>query len=367
MAEAAVALLDGLDATQRTAATWPFPPPMRGSGGLHPDGPWRATAGRHVVRPASADPPVAVDRLVDGGIRRRGDDHGPRERARLHRGMEVVLRARTGPGPVLYWYEIFGEPGADSWGWRLGGHHISISHTIDGGEVVALSPLFFGADPASAPLLGPHPLRPLAGVEEVGRGLVRSLPADQLPAAWCRPSPRPTSSATTGPYRATAMRCSDCPTLPGRFEAELDQRMHEMQRAAEVRPRPDRRPSRRPPPHHPAQGRAGCGSVGRQPEHAAKHSSICTSTVSPTVWPTTRRPSSTAKTSSRCRSCGRLVEPGEPHYYRIQGADLLVEYDNTQRGVNHVHAVCATFRRDFGRDAVRDPLADHYTTGHHNV
>jgi hypothetical protein len=31
--------------------------------------------------------------------------------------------------------------------------------------------------------------------------------------------------------------------------------------------------------------------------------------------------------------------PGQPHYYRIQGPRLLVEYDNTQRDANHVHSV----------------------------
>ena len=33
------------------------------------------------------------------------------------------------------------------------------------------------------------------------------------------------------------------------------------------------------------------------------------------------------------------LEPGQPHYYRVHGGTLLAEYDNTQRGVNHVHTV----------------------------
>jgi hypothetical protein len=55
------------------------------------------------------------------------------------------------------------------------------------------------------------------------------------------------------------------------------------------------------------------------------------------------------------------TEPGEPHYYRIQGADLLVEYDNTQRGANHVHTVWRDLRNDFGRDV----LAQHYAARPH--
>ena len=54
------------------------------------------------------------------------------------------------------------------------------------------------------------------------------------------------------------------------------------------------------------------------------------------------------------------LEAGEPHYYRVQGPALLVEYDNTQRGVNHVHAVWRDLDRDFGGDV----LAAHYRHHH---
>ena len=50
------------------------------------------------------------------------------------------------------------------------------------------------------------------------------------------------------------------------------------------------------------------------------------------------------------------IEAGEPHYYRIQGPRLLVEYDNTQRDVNHVHSVWRDPDGDFGDDV----LARHY-------
>jgi hypothetical protein len=50
------------------------------------------------------------------------------------------------------------------------------------------------------------------------------------------------------------------------------------------------------------------------------------------------------------------IEKGEPHYYRFQGSRLFVEYDNTQRGVNHIHSVWRDLEFDFGGD----PLAHHY-------
>jgi hypothetical protein len=41
-------------------------------------------------------------------------------------------------------------------------------------------------------------------------------------------------------------------------------------------------------------------------------------------------------------------EPGQPHYYRIQGPRLLIEYDNVQNGANHVHSVWRDPEGDFG-------------------
>jgi hypothetical protein len=52
--------------------------------------------------------------------------------------------------------------------------------------------------------------------------------------------------------------------------------------------------------------------------------------------------------------------PGSGHYYRIQGENLLVEYDNTQNGANHIHTVWRNRKEDFGGD----PLKEHYRHGH---
>jgi hypothetical protein len=54
------------------------------------------------------------------------------------------------------------------------------------------------------------------------------------------------------------------------------------------------------------------------------------------------------------------TEPGEPHYYRVQGPRLLVEWDNTQRGANHAHSVWRDPSADFGLDV----LARHRTAHH---
>ena len=56
----------------------------------------------------------------------------------------------------------------------------------------------------------------------------------------------------------------------------------------------------------------------------------------------------------------RQAGPGNPHYYRIQGPVLLIEYDNTQNNANHVHTVVRDLSNDFGEDA----LKRHYREGH---
>ena len=56
---------------------------------------------------------------------------------------------------------------------------------------------------------------------------------------------------------------------------------------------------------------------------------------------------------------------GEPHYYRIQSPDFLVEYDNTQNNANHIHTVWRDFKGDFGMDTLQQHyLQQHQQTSH---
>ena len=42
-----------------------------------------------------------------------------------------------------------------------------------------------------------------------------------------------------------------------------------------------------------------------------------------------------------------------PHYYRIHGPTLLVEFDNSQNDANHIHSVWHDPRNNFGTDLLR--------------
>ena len=51
---------------------------------------------------------------------------------------------------------------------------------------------------------------------------------------------------------------------------------------------------------------------------------------------------------------------GEGHYYAVRGPTFLVEYDNTQNGANHIHAVWRDLINDWGEDL----LGAHYASAH---
>ena len=51
---------------------------------------------------------------------------------------------------------------------------------------------------------------------------------------------------------------------------------------------------------------------------------------------------------------------GEPHYYRVQGPGLLIEWDNTQNDANHAHSVWRDPTSDFGLDMLARHRAAHH-------
>jgi hypothetical protein len=55
-------------------------------------------------------------------------------------------------------------------------------------------------------------------------------------------------------------------------------------------------------------------------------------------------------------------QPRQPHYFRIQGANFLIEFDNS--GGNHIHSVWRDFEGDFGRDVLRDHYRGAEGTAH---
>jgi len=258
---------------------------------------------------------------------------------------------------------VFGEPGNQGlWGWRFGGHHVSLNNLLVDGVLVATTPCFLGADPATSPLLGGAVNRPLARVEDLGRDLVRSLRPELaartilLPRA---PSDFVTANRTlltdgdkviplVGIWRderfpdpveqAKLQKLSDAideasglsdtdhaavsySTKPkGVTAAEFDAEQREMLRAL-LSTYLDRAP-------------AGVSPLHRYEDEAALDA-VHFAWAGPT-------------------------DPGEPHYYRLQGPHLLIEWDNTQRKANHAHSVWRDPTSDFGLDVLARHRAAHH-------
>lgn len=248
-------------------------------------------------------------RLVDAGLSRSGA-----ATVRDIMSLESVLRAleeREGrPGserrhPQYYWFTVFGDPTADTWGWRVGGHHVCLHFTMVGDDV-SVTPLFFGANPARVPegdLQGEHVL---AAEENLARELVQGLDESQRATAVVSPD-APSDILTGNDVRADV---AAVPTGIG-YPALRPDQQRLMARLLEV------------------------------------------------YRDRVRQPPSVAVEELTFAWAGS-TEPGQGHYYALRGGSFLVEYDNTQNGANHIHTVWRDLDRDWGEDL----LAAHYRQDH---
>lgn len=278
---------------------------------------------------------------------------------------------QRGRDPGMYYVRVFGEPGPTAtWGWRFGGHHISVNHTIIDGELAASTPCFLGADPASSPLLGPHLLRPLGGAEDLGRELVQSLDTSQFNRALLSPV-APVDLVTANRPRVSV---GDRPLpLPDIFRGQLPAALHEQMAAGQAAME---RGVGLTPGHVNALALPASPAGVRATELSAAQRSMLRALLDVYVRrvPDELADAESAKYASDTAldelsfGWAGSVRAGEPHYYRVHGGRLLAEYDNTQRGVNHVHTVWRDLGSDvggdFGGSLGSDVLAQHYAHGH---
>ncbi|MDH3661428.1 MAG: DUF3500 domain-containing protein [Alphaproteobacteria bacterium] len=258
-------------------------------------------------------------------------------------GWREVQRRERFRDPLLYYITIFGEPaGQGAWAWRFGGHHISLHYLIIDGEVVAATPNFFGANPADSPLLGPHLHRPLAAIEDLGRELFRALDDNKRRQALL--SPEAPSDLITG-NRSALQEGERQLIRPGSRENRAAIEGVAMEDGLSFSFTP-----RGVGPADLAHGEIdilreliGC-YLDRLPDALADQQATLVDQEFDKIrfaW---------AGSDQR----------RQPHYYRIQGERLLIEYDNTQNGANHIHAVWRDLANDFGGDV----LARHYAARH---
>jgi hypothetical protein len=360
MTEAARAWLDSLDDAQRPVATgaapgdderdgerrrWFYTPTDHGGLTVHQQRPAQQRAAMRLVATglsAAGYTTVATTMGLENVL-----DHAE--------GFVTRFDRERGRDPGLYYLRVFGEPGgAAPWGWRFGGHHVSLNNLVVDGALAATTPCFLGADPARSPLLGGAELRPLARVEDLARDLVRSLSPDLRARAVLRPH-APSDFVTANRTRVgegdrvipLAGIWRD-PRFPDDVEQDKLQKLSDAIDVAAAYTDGD----------HAAleytaapKGVPGSALDAGQREVLRALLGTYLGRVPDEVSPLARYADDAALDAVHVAWAGPL-EPGAPHYYRLQGPRLLVEWDNTQRGANHAHSVWRDPQADFGLDVL---------------
>ena len=368
MAEAAAAWLASLDAEQRAVAVGAVPAADASDDERRR---WFYTPTDHGGLTVHAQRPAqqrAAMRLVATGLSTAGyvtvaTTMGLENVLDHAEGFVVRFDRERGRDPGLYYLRVFGEPGGDApWGWRFGGHHVSLNNLVVGGELVATTPCFMGADPASSPLLGGAVNRPLARVEDLARDLVRSMPPELAARAVLRPT-APSDFVTAN--RTHLAEGDRVIPLAGIWRHERFPDDVEQAKLQALSDAIDANTAYTDVDHGAVEytatpkGVAGAELDAGQREMLRALLGTYLDRVPAEVSPLRRYDDEAALDAVHVAWAGPL-EPGAPHYYRLQGPRLLVEWDNTQRGANHAHSVWRDPTADFGLDVLGAHRAAHH-------
>jgi hypothetical protein len=246
--------------------------------------------------------------------------HGNSKALRIM-SLEKILRELEGPSsrfirdPDLYYVTIFGTPSNElPWAWRIEGHHLSINFLIVHGKEIAVTPNFFGANPARVPHGPLSDLRILAMEEDLARHLLLSLDKGQSAQAIIS-TEAPVDIITENEIRVKM----DGPAGLAVSQMNENQEKLLLKLVREY--------------------------ISRMPEDLAD-----------------KRMNEIEKEGKRYIhfAWAGFKEQGKPHYYRLHGPSFFVEYDNTQNNANHIHTVWRDIKNDWGEDL----LKRHYQKSH---
>ncbi len=307
--------LDVLDDSQRSRASFAFDDPQRRV--------WAYTPGRREglaiadMRPEQVDAAVAI---VNASLSGRGAAEVAAVIAlepvlgALERDAGLAGWQRRDPG--LYWFAVFGEPRESGpWSWRVGGHHVAIQLTLAQGRIIGSAPSFLGANPAVVPSGSTAGARALAGEETLGRAFLAALTPAQRRTAIVDDAAPP--DIVSGHGARAALGSVPSGIRHDALDAAQRDALERLIRHYLERARPE---------------------------------------ISAAEW---KRMSATGLADATFAWAGSDVA-GRGHYYAVRGPGFLVEYDNTQDGANHIHAVWRDLDNDWGEDV----LAAHYAERH---
>jgi Protein of unknown function (DUF3500) len=277
-------------------------------------------------------------------------------------GWKVDWGRERGRDPGLYYLRVFGDPASRGpWSWRFGGHHVSVHHLVVDGEVRASTPLFFGADPASSPLLGPQPLRPLAAAEDLARELLHAL--DRPDRSRAIISPVAPTDLVGGNRPRLASGDAPRPLADiwrGRFEGALGEQADSIQQRFEAEAGLTRNHLDAVRLTDEAKGVRASTMTASQQQLLRDLLDVYLRRIPDGLAELEREKYTGERLGALWFAWAGGTDHGEGHYYRVQGPGLLVEYDNTQRGANHVHSVWRDPEGDFGDDVIRSHYSRHH-------
>ncbi|MBD0294360.1 MAG: DUF3500 domain-containing protein [Flavisolibacter sp.] len=236
-------------------------------------------------------------------------------RALEHRGSEDHVR-----DPGKYYFTIFGLPASNTiWGWRLEGHHISFNFSVNEKKLVAATPGFLGANPAIVPEGPQQGKQVLHDEADRGFALLHSLTKEELAKAIID-TVAPNEIVTFVKRKAMIEHPSGI-----RFSEMSSKAQQQFLQLINV--------------YIHRYTRLFAEQMLKEIQHAGLNN----------LW----------------FAWAGFTEPrkGQPHYYRIQGPTIIIEYDNSQNNANHVHTVVRDLQHDFGGDL----LLQHYKDSHSNA
>ena len=208
-----------------------------------------------------------------------------------------------------YFVTVFGTPSNDgTWGWRWEGHHLSLHFTIVNGDITVSTPTFLGANPANVPSGPRRGMRPMREQEDTARDLLAALDEAQRKVAIFD-QVAPTNVVTgaelvVNPLEAVGIK-----------GAALSAKQRDMLMAV-----------------------------------IDSYISIMADDIAELRRAAVRR----GGLENTYFAWAGSTERGQVAYYRVQGPEFLIEFDNTQKDPNHIHAAFRDFDGDLGRDLLRE-------------
>jgi len=217
-----------------------------------------------------------------------------------------------------YSFSIFGNPVTDAiWGWRLEGHHVAFNFSSEDNRLVSGTPGFLGSNPAVV-LSGTEKGKYILKDEtELGFALLHSLNKERKDKAII-------SNEAPGEILTAASRHAMINDPKGILYNELESPQQKifLQLLSIYIHR---------------YTRSFAEIMMKEIEEAGLNNLRF-------AWAGDQQPGS-----------------GHPHYYRIQGPTIIIEYDNIQNNANHIHTVIRDLKNDFGGDE----LLKHYKKDQH--